>query len=59
MKLLMMSAAIATAVAFVACDDPAMSEDDNIPTDPIEEMSYSPEATSFEVWAPTAESVVL
>lgn len=59
MKLLIKSVALAAVVAFVACEDEVKKGQDDIPTDPIEEMSYSPEATTFEVWAPTAESVVL
>lgn len=30
-----------------------------IPEKPIEEMSYTPERTTFEVWGPTAESAVV
>ena len=46
-------------VTFVACDKEAEVEKDDIPTKPIEEMCYTPSKTSFEVWAPTAESVVV
>ena len=51
--------AVATMVTFVACDKEAEVEKDDIPTKPIEEMCYTPSKTSFEVWAPTAESVVV
>ena len=46
-------------VAIVGCKDEAKKGEDNIPTTPIEEMRYTPEKTSFELWAPTAESVVV
>ena len=58
-KLLVKSVALAAVVVFVACEDEVKTEKEEIPTNPIEEMSYSPDATTFEVWAPTAESVVL
>ena len=59
-KKLLTGAAVAAMVAFVACDNEATTEkDDNIPTTPIQEMCYTPEKTSFELWAPTAESAVV
>ena len=46
------------AVAVASC---AGATDDvyAIPERPIEEMSYTPERTTFEVWGPTAESAVV
>lgn len=59
-KKLLTGVAVAAMVAFVACDNEANTErDDNIPTTPIQEMCYTPEKTSFELWAPTAESAVV
>ena len=59
-KKLLTGVAVAAMVAFVACDNEATTEkDDNIPTTPIQEMCYTPEKTSFELWAPTAESAVV
>lgn len=59
-KQLLTGVAVAAMVAFVACDNEATTEkDDNIPTTPIQEMCYTPEKTSFELWAPTAESAVV
>jgi pullulanase len=55
---IMRAAALVAAVAAIACQAPA-GEDSDLPTKPINEMNYSPEATSFEVWAPTAEAVVV
>ena len=55
---IMRAAALVAAVTAIACQAPA-SEESDLPTKPINEMSYSPEATSFEVWAPTAEAVVV
>ncbi len=47
-----------SAVAVASC---AGATDDvyAIPERPIEEMSYTPERTTFEVWGPTAESAVV
>ena len=47
-----------SAVAVASC---AGAADDvyAIPERPIEEMSYTPERTTFEVWGPTAESAVV
>lgn len=47
-----------SAVAVASC---AGATDDvyAIPESPIEEMSYTPERTTFEVWGPTAESAVV
>ena len=59
-KKLLTGVAVAAMVAFVACDNEATTErNDNIPTTPIQEMCYTPEKTSFELWAPTAESAVV
>ena len=58
-KQLIKCVAVAAMVTFVACDKEAEVEKDDIPTKPIEEMCYTPSKTSFEVWAPTAESVVV
>ncbi len=48
----------AALVAAVACQTPEGDTSD-IPTKPISEMCYTPESTSFEVWAPTAEAAVV
>ncbi len=59
-KRLLTGVAVAAMVTFVACDDEVKKEKgDNIPTTPIEEMCYTPTKTSFELWAPTAESAVV
>ena len=58
-KQLLKSVALAAMVSFVACDDEVKVEKDDIPTHPIEEMCYTPEKTSFELWAPTADSAVV
>ena len=57
-KLIMRATALVAAVAAIACQAP-VSEEAEIPTKPICEMSYTPESTTFEVWAPTAEGVVV
>ena len=54
----MRATALVAAVATIACQAP-VSEEAEIPTKPICEMSYTPESTTFEVWAPTAEGVVV
>lgn len=52
--------ALVAAVATVSCfGEEEATESEGIPTKAIEEMSYTPERTSFEVWAPTAEAVVV
>ena len=63
-KLLITSVAMAAMVTFVACNEESKKSQEeqqqqSIPTTPIEEMSYTPEKTSFELWAPTAESAVV
>ena len=59
-RLITRGIATIAAIATIACtSEQTTKEDDNIPTKPIEEMTYSPEATSFELWAPTAEAVVV
>ena len=59
-KQLLKCVAIAAMVTFVACDDEAKKEKgDDIPSAPIEEMTYTPTKTSFELWAPTAERVMV
>ena len=56
----MRGASIVAAIATIACaSEKTNDEGDNIPTTPINEMSYTPEATTFELWAPTAEGVVV
>ena len=53
-------AILLSAVAFVACTGATKSNDPMAtPEKPIEEMNYTPEKTSFEVWGPTAESAVV
>ena len=59
-KQLLTGVAVAAMATFVACNDEATNEKEEIiPTTPIEEMCYTPEKTSFELWAPTAESAVV
>ena len=62
-KLLITGVAMAAMVTFVACNEESKKsqeeEQQSITTTPIEEMSYTPEKTSFELWAPTAESAVV
>ena len=58
--LMMRTMALVAAVATVSCfGEEEATESEGIPTKAIEEMSYTPERTSFEVWAPTAEAVVV
>ena len=48
-----------TMATLVGCKDESTMEKSDIPSTRIEEMRYTPEKTSFEVWAPTAESAVV
>ena len=49
-----------SAVAMVACSAGATTTDKfAVSEKPIEEMAYSPEKTTFEVWGPTAESAIV
>ena len=53
-------AILLSAVAFVACAGAAKNNDPMAaPEKPIEEMNYTPEKTTFEVWGPTAQSAVV
>lgn len=48
------------AIGFVACAGTVTKSNEMaIPEKPIEEMNYTPERTTFEVWGPTAESAVV
>ncbi|MEE1168257.1 MAG: type I pullulanase, partial [Alistipes sp.] len=48
------------AIGFVACASTVTKSNEMaIPEKPIEEMTYTPERTTFEVWGPTAESAVV
>ena len=58
-KLATRCAAIVAAVASIACATERADEGDNIPTAPFCEMAYTPAATSFELWSPDAERVVV
>ena len=59
-NILTYSTLLLSAVAMTACAKGAASADRfAIPEKPIEEMSYSPEKTVFEVWGPTAESAIV
>ena len=58
-KLATRCAAIVAAVASIACATERADEGDNIPTAPLCEMAYTPAATSFELWSPDAERVVV
>lgn len=54
------SALLLSAVAMVACSGGVTTADKYAVSEkPIEEMSYTPEKTMFEVWGPTAESAVV
>ena len=53
------STAIMAAVATLACCGKQTKEAFPVPEKPILEMDYSAEKTTFEVWAPTAESAVV
>ena len=59
-KQLLTGVALAAMVTLVACNDEVKTQNDTeIPTTPINEMCYTPEKTSFELWAPTAERAVV
>ena len=59
-RLICRSITLVAAIATIACSSEQPKEEgDNIPTAPINEMTYTPEATTFELWAPTAEAVVV
>ena len=59
-KQLLTGVALAAMVTLVACNDEVkMEKETEIPTTPINEMCYTPEKTSFELWAPTAERAVV
>jgi pullulanase len=51
--------ALMAAVATLACCGKQTKEAFPVPEKPILEMDYSAEKTTFEVWAPTAESAVV
>ena len=52
-------AILLSAVAVVACAGTTSNDPMAIPEKPIQEMNYTPERTTFEVWGPTAESAVV
>ncbi len=52
-------AILLSAVAVVACAGTTPNDPMAIPEKPIQEMNYTPERTTFEVWGPTAESAVV
>ena len=58
-KQLLTGVFMVTMATLVGCNDEVNMEKEEIPTAPIEEMCYTPEKTSFKVWAPTAESAVV
>ena len=58
-KFFLRSTALVAAVATIACSSKQTSEAFPVPEKPILEMDYSADKTTFEVWAPTAESVVV
>lgn len=57
-NLLMQCAALLACATIAACDAPE-AEDIEIPTEPINEMVYRPEATAFALWSPAADGVTL
>lgn len=58
-KFFLRSTALVAAVATIACSSKQTSEAFPVPEKPILEMDYSADKTTFEVWAPTAESAVV
>ena len=58
-KFFLRSTALVAAVATIACSDKQAGEAFPVPEKPILEMDYSADKTTFEVWAPTAESAVV
>ena len=58
-KFFLRSTALVAAVATIACSNKQTSEAFPVPEKPILEMDYSADKTTFEVWAPTAESAVV
>ena len=54
----MQGVAVALTLTMLACQAPE-GDDAEAPTKPISEMSYTPRSTTFEVWAPSAERVVV
>ena len=58
-KQLLTGVFMVTMATLVGCKDESTMEKSDIPSTRIEEMCYTPEKTSFEVWAPTAESAVV
>lgn len=58
-KLLIYGAMLLTAIATVGCGGGSKKSLCDVPSKPIEEMRYSPEKTVFELWAPTAERVLV
>lgn len=59
-KKLLTGVALAAMVTLVACNEEVKTQNDTeIPNTPINEMCYTPEKTSFELWAPTAERAVV
>ena len=51
--------ALCAAIATTACSATNEEAEMAIPETPIQEMSYTPEATTFELWSPEAEGVVV
>ena len=59
-QLLLHSITLMTAIATISCNTPDnTSENIQIPARAINEFTYTPEATTFELWAPTADKVVV
>lgn len=58
-QLFLRGTALMAAVATAACSGKPTMEQLPVPEKPILEMDYSAEKTTFEVWAPTAESAVV
>ena len=58
-KFFLRSTALVAAVATIACSSKQTTEAFPVPEKPILEMDYSADKTTFEVWAPTAESAVV
>ena len=67
LKTMLQCGTMLLATTMVACgggekksaEQPTAIETHPVPEKPIEEMVYSPEKSTFELWAPTAESAVV
>ena len=56
-KLMKAFVAVALAYSMTACSSESVDGSWPVPEEPICEMNYTPEKTTFALWAPTAEEV--